>query len=122
MSDEKVAAAFIAHLGTLNAAAYDLDDVPTPLPGYYTEVTVSRRFGGNQRCGRTTPTLYRATTRAVAKTLSSAREVQRRAAQVEGARITVDGNASTPIQFETAETIGADDGYYSGLTAWTFAI
>ena len=122
MTEEQVAAAVIARLSSFNAAPYDLDDIPTPLPAYYNEVTVSRRFGGVMRGERPTTTLYRLTVRAVAKTVSNAREMRRRGEQIEGTTITVDGVESTPVQFETSQPIGPDDGWYSGLTSYTFAV
>lgn len=128
MSEELTATAVIAALNALNAHAYDLDDdaidTKQAPPAYYTEVTVSRRFGGVFRDGGETPdsTLYRATTRSVAKTLSNAREMRRRAAGLEGITVTVGGVVSSPIMFETEEIIGPDDGWFSGLTSWTFAL
>ena len=117
-----MAAAFIAALNASNAAAYDHDDVPATLPPYFTQVTVSRRFGGVMRGERPTSTLYRATTRAVAKNVTTAREMRRRAAQIEGTSLTVGGEKTTPIQFEAEDAINPDDGYFSGLTYWTFAL
>jgi hypothetical protein len=122
VSEEEVAAAFIAALAAANAVPYDYDEIPKPLPAYYTEVTVTRRFGGVMRGEKPTTTLYRGTTRAVAKNVTTAREMRRRAASLEGTTITVGGIVSTPIQFETEEPIGLDEGYQSGLTTWTWAI
>ena len=123
-TEEEHAAAVIAALKAANAAPYDLDEIPSTLPTYYTEVTVTRRFGGVQRNSAQTGTQsYRITTRAVAKTVSNAREMRKRTqAALNEARLTIGGRTSTPIQFETEDVIGPDDGYYSGLTAWTYVI
>lgn len=122
-SEEQHAAAFIAALNALGAVAYDYDDVPATLPAFYTIVTVSRRFGGNRR-GEGVPTvyLYRATTRAVARTVGNAREMRRRAHLIEGVSLTVAGEQTTPVEFETAQIVGPDENYYSGLTTWVWAL
>lgn len=122
MSEELVAAAVIAKLGEFNAVPYDLDEIPATLPAYYNEVTVTRRFGGLERASMPGATPYRVTVRAVAKTVSNAREMRRRAGLIEGARVTADGLTSTPLRFESAQPIGPDDGWHSGLTSYTFAI
>ena len=123
-TEEEHAAAVIAALKAASAAPYDLDEIPAALPTYYTEVTVTRRYGGVQRASAQRGTQsYRITTRAVAKTVSNAREMRKRTqAALNEARLTIGGRTSTPIQFETEDVIGPDDGYYSGLTAWTYVI
>ena len=120
MSEEQHATAVIAALSELNAEPYDLDEVPSDATSY-NEVTVSRRVGGQVRGESPTTTLMRVTVRAVAKTVSNAREMRRRAQLLEGTTVVVVGVSSTPIQFETAETIGEDDGWYSGLSTYTYA-
>jgi hypothetical protein len=124
MSEELHAAAYIAALNTNlagSATAYDYDEIPATLPNRYVEVTVSRRYGGEMRGEKPTTNLFRATTRVVAKSVSDARELRRRVSLIEGTYLTVGGVNTTPIQFETDEPIGPDDGYYSGLTQWTWA-
>ena len=123
VNEEANAAAVIAALTTLNAAPFDLDDVPAVLPVLYNEITVTRRYGGAPIRG-TLPTSahYRITVRSVAKTVSNAREMRKRSSLLEGTVLTVGGLESTPIQFETAELIGEDDGYYSGISSYTYAI
>lgn len=118
--------AVIAALSAVSAAPYDLDDIKALAspPAQYTEVTVSRRFGGQNRAtGSTGRVGWRITTRTVAKTVSNAREMRKRAeTALLYARLTVGGDETTPIQFEGAEPIGDDDGWWSGLTTWTYAI
>jgi hypothetical protein len=125
-TEEQHAAAVIARLNAGNAAAYDLDDLKAlpAQPSIYTEVTVERRFGGDSSLGGTIARAgWRITTRTVAKTVSNAREMRNRArTQLVSARLTVDGKTTTPIRFESEDPIGDDDGWYSGLTTWTYAI
>lgn len=125
-SEEQVAAQVIAALTAANAAPYDLDDLANLAapPAYYTEVTVSRRFGGNPRVtSESGITGWRVTTRQVAKTVSNAREMRKRThAALEEQRVTAAGVMSSPIKFETAEPVGSDDGWYSGLESWTFTL
>jgi hypothetical protein len=122
-TDEEVAAAFIAQLSTLGALPYDYDDLPAPRPDNYTEVTVTRRYGGEQRSsGERDGRLYRATARQVAKTVSNARNLRTKSAGLEGLMLTIGGATTTPIEFETAEVIAPDDGWFSGLESWTFLL
>ena len=122
VSEEENIAAIVGLLDTFNAEPYDLDQLPVPRPVFYNEVLVARRYGGQIRGEKPTMNLYRVAIRAVAQRLSNAREMRRRAEQIEGRTITVDGIQSTPIQFEVADTIGVDSGWYSGLTTYTYAI
>lgn len=125
-TEEPNAVAVLAALNAGSALAYESDDLKamTDLPPNYNEVTVERRYGGQSRAtGTTTRRGWRITARAVGITISNAREMRKRAAtQLEGARVTVDGKTSTPIQFESADPIGEDDGRWSGLTTYTYAI
>lgn len=116
-----------AVLAALNAAlapkqAYEYDTLPTTRPAEYVEATVSRRFGGESRLSAQKGTTgWRVTTRAVAQTVSNARLLAQKATQaLEDVSLTVDGKSTTPIQFETEDPIGPDDGWYSGLVTWTY--
>lgn len=125
-TEEQHAAAIVAALNAESAAAYDLDDLKklAAQPAFYTEVTVTPRFGApNRNPGSTGRRGWRITTRQVADTVSNAREMRRRThAALEFARLSVAGGTSTPVQFEGAEAIGEDDGKWSGLETWTYAI
>lgn len=127
-TEEQHAAAVIAALSAATAAPYDLDDAKKLTaaqiyPGY-TGVTVSPRFGAPNRApGSTGRRGWRITTRQVGGTVSNAREMRKRThAALEFVRLSVGGGTTTPIQFEGAEPIGEDDGYWSGLETWTYAI
>lgn len=122
-TDEEVASAFIARLSALGALPYDYDDLPATRPANYSEVTVTRRYGGEQRAsGVRDGRLYRATVRQVAKTVSNARNLRAKSAGLEESVLTIGGATTTPIEFETADVIGPDDGWFSGLETWTFAL
>lgn len=115
--------AVVALLTTLQAAPYDLGDVPKTRPDKYTEVTVTRRFGGEQRqSGERDGQLFRITARQVAKVYQHAQNLRAQSAGLEGAVLTVGGATTTPIEFESAEIIGPDDGWFSGLEQWTYAL
>jgi hypothetical protein len=125
-SEEECAAAVIAALSAASAAPYDLDDVkalPT-VPDGYTEVLVARRGGApNRNPGSTGRRGWRISTRQVGTSVTNAREMRKRThAALEFVRLTVGGDKTTPIQFEGAEPIGEDGGYWSGLETWTYAI
>lgn len=124
MSEETQVAAILAALTAADAHPYDLDELPKALPAYYNEVGVTRRFGGAFRADSRTGTVgYRIAVRAVAKTVSNAREMRSRAGTaLDGVVLTIDGRQTTPIRFESAEDIGPDDGMFSGLTLYTYVI
>lgn len=104
--------------------AFEYDAVPSPRPTRYIEFGISRRFGGEPRTSsRKATTGYRLSVRAVADTIKDARTMHEKArAALEGIRVTVDGRVSTPIQFETEEEVGPDDGKFSGHIAYTYTI
>lgn len=128
LADEQpVATAALAALNLLvdPFVAYEYDAVAklATLPDQYVEVTVSRRFGGEARtCGGQATVGWRMTTRVVARTSTGARALRALVGGIERAVITANGSSSTPIAFESEEEIGADDGYQSGITAWTFTL
>lgn len=124
-TDEEVATAFIDRLTALGAIPFDYDAyaLTSPKPDNYTLVTVTRRYGGVQRAGGDRDgRLYRATARQVAKTVTNARNLRTKSAGLEGVALTINGATTTPLEFETAQAIGPDDGWFSGLESWTFAL
>lgn len=129
MSTEQHGVAILAALNAVlpaSMAAYDLDDLAklATKPDNYVEVTVSRRYGGDRRnAGAKSATGWRITTRVVAKTISNARLIEDHCkTALENVRLTVGAETSTAVEFETAEIVGPDDGYFSGLTAWIYAL
>lgn len=124
MADEEThGAAIIAALEALGAEPFDIDKLPSPLPDYYTEVSVSRRYGGEALASsELTSKSYRITTRQVAKTITNARRLRAKGAGLEDTLLTVGGDTTSPVAFETEDLIGPDDGWYSGLQTWTYAL
>lgn len=126
MSEESHAAAVIAALTTATANPFDLDDAKratdADLGAAYTEVLVTRRYGGAERQdGSTTRSGWRISTRAIGRTVTNARTMRDRAQEaLKYVRLSIDGDLTSPIAFESEDPIGEDDGWYSGLTTWTY--
>lgn len=104
--------------------AYERDKAPQT-GGDYVAITLSRRFGGNQRYGGSiSPSGWRLTTRAVGTDLNNAGVLLDMCTQaLEDQIITVDGVRSTPIGFENEDDIrqdDTDDNLWSGLRSWTY--
>lgn len=124
-TEEQHATAVIAAVNAQAAFvfAYDFDDAPAALPQYYALITVTRRFGGPMRFGGDkTQDLYRITTTCVGRTITAVRQVRELVGGIERLSLTVNGRASTPIEFETSTPIGEDDKFYSGVSTWTYAL
>jgi hypothetical protein len=120
-----IATAVLAKLNTAIApkVAYELDKAPTS-GADFAEITLSRRFGGNERGGRLSPSSWRLTVRAVGSTLANARLLHENAQAIEGFVLTVGSETSTPVLFETEEPIGLDEAqrlYWTGLRSFTFS-
>lgn len=105
-------------------SAYDYDDVPDDLPNMYALVSLSKRFGAPvYMCGGKAMTGYRLTTLAVGRTVDEARWVRDRVAgAVEDRTLDLAGRTSTAVRLESEQPIEPDDGRYSGLTSWTYAL
>lgn len=119
-----VVAAFNGALPT-QTRAFDLDEVPTVRPKEYVEVTVSRIFGGVSRVSSNQYLKgYRVTARGVSQiSVSNVRSsLEKCRSAVEFKRLTVGSQQSTPVQFETEDPAAADEGRFSGLLVFTYAI
>lgn len=126
-TEEQHAAVVKQALADAGAAPYDLDELPAQdeaLPEYYTEVLVERRFSPTTRLSARPVTIgWRISTRAVAKTVSNAREMRaRQHAALDGVHLSVDGVLSAPVLHETSEPIAEDERWYSGATTWTYTL
>jgi hypothetical protein len=129
VSESSHLAAVRAALDSAGAAPHDIGRVPGAsgnpgqVPQWYTETSVVRRFGGNPRVdSRSSVQGYRITTRAVANSAANARNIRaKQHAALEDVALTVDGEQTTPIKFESADPIASDEGMFSGLTTWTYA-
>lgn len=128
MTEQTNAAALLA---VMNAAlptkvrAFDLDKVPPTRPDWYVEMSLSRMFGGNPRVsGRYYTTGYRVSIGAISK--FSIEDVRASLATctsvLEGNRLTVGEQKSTPIQFETEDAPEPDNGAFSGYRVFTYVI
>lgn len=131
MSDELAAQnAVIARVASLvvayEAPALTLQQTQNKddLPVRYVEVTVSRRFGGSpRRAGSPSEVVsYRATTRAVAKTQDDALRLADATAGLEGSILTVGSGTSGGVDYESSSRVAPDDGWFSGMTVWTFSV
>lgn len=129
-------AAVKAALTVDNAKPYDYGvTIPSSVTAYNL-VSVTDRFGGEQRLtGQVGTRAVRITIRAVGKAvdarnpLNNAREMRRRHdACLRENRLTVAGRVTRLVQFETAEAIAQDGdvlttgSWYSGLTTYTCSI
>lgn len=121
MTEADVAAAVIAVIVANGGRAYELDQAKalTAPPASYCEVMVERRFGGEQRAsGGYALTGYRINVRAVGSLVANVRNARTRG-DLEGIVLTVGAEHSTPVQFETQESIGQDNDWWSGMTTYT---
>lgn len=132
-TDEQHAAAILTAINATLAAlpsapstlrAYEYDDLPATRPENYIEVGVSRRFGGESReSGHKTTTGWRVTTRGVGRSVKNARDLlQHGRTSLEFKSLTVNGEKTSLIQFETEDAVSPDEGYYSGLSSYTYVI
>lgn len=130
VADEQLHADAI--VAALNAAlpagirAWEPDELKKqdPTPSEYVEVLVEPRFGGNLRGGATSAGGWRVQTRGVSETsIFNARAGLNAArAALQFASLEIGGKRTTPIQFETAEAVGEDEGWWSGHITWTYVL
>lgn len=125
--DEEVHAAAI--LAAINAAlgaagdAYDVDDVPDPVPDTLVTVYLGWRVGGNRRAGRIADQGWRFTTRYEADSVGNARLLKTRVDQaLRDVRLQVGLDHTTPVQHDAGEVIGEEDGRYTGADDWTYVL
>lgn len=108
--------------------AYDFGKVPGAdgnsgtLPTTYVLLTVERRYAAPNN-GRSAVTGWRVSCRFVGTTSPNARAVGNWVtAALNEARVTVGGVQSTPITHESTNSVEPDDGMYSGLSQWIYAL
>ncbi len=91
-------------------------------PAIYAIVDLERRGGAPPlRNVRTTRRSHRLTVRGVGRTVAEAQWVLAKASTaIEGAVLTVGDALSTPLVFEAAEGVSADEGRYSGAVTFTY--
>lgn len=122
------AAAILTLLNTALPAgvdAYEINKVPATRPTEYVDISLGRRFGGERRASsQAWLTGYRVTVRAVSQTsvVNARTTLETCRAALEYARLSVSGETSTPVQFETEDPASFDAGWFSGLVAFTYTI
>lgn len=118
----------LATLGTGHPSAYDTDELGRmdSVPSEYVEVRVHPRYGGEHRVSTHTGvrawrivTTYKSTNLA-----ENARALRRETqAALEYRVLTIDGQDTTPVAFETAVPIGTDEEHWvTGTDSWTYGI
>lgn len=130
VSDEALHATAI--LERINAAlptsyrAMELDEIERsdPRPEAYTEVVVEARAGGNLRAGATSTGGWRFQTRGVSHSskVDARRQLTIARQALQFTCLEIGGKQTTPIQLESAEAVGKDDGWWSGSITWTYAL
>ena len=113
---------------TVGANVYDFGKVPGAdgnkgtLPTTYVLLTVERRYAAPNN-GRSAVTGWRVSCRFVGTTSPNARDVGNWVtAALNEARLTIGGTQSTPITHESTTAVESDDGRFSGLSNWTYAL
>lgn len=120
---EAVLAAVNVTLAPKQAKA--LHEIPNPRPSEYVAVVVARRFGGNLTLGARGGVVgYRVAIEAVSQVSGSnvATSLEKCRAALECVRLAVGDQRTTPIQFETEDPTGYDDGWFSGRLYFTYCI
>jgi hypothetical protein len=108
---------------------YDYGDVPGEssgnpgdLPEAFVVLSVSRRYAPPNN-GRSAASGWRISCRHVAKTAADARLIGTWVTDaLNEVRLSLEGVASTPITHESTTAVEPDDGMFSGLSQWTYAL
>ena len=124
-------ATLVAALAAMNTdlpdsvPAYDLNDVPSPRPAEYVTALLLRRQGARLNTGGSTGVVgYRLLVRAVSRTSPDnvRKSLETCRAALEFKRLTVGTQTSTPVQFETEDDMGSDDGWFAAYVDYTFTL
>jgi hypothetical protein len=113
---------------TGDAAAYDYDEVPGSngnagtLPNIYVALSVERRAGAPLRSTASTGrTGWRVAARCVGRSVNECRwAVNKVAVALNEKALTIGGDVTTPVQFESDQAPELDDGRYSALALYTY--
>lgn len=99
------------------------DGRPGVLPRIYALLSIERRFAPGNKVGATTRSGWRISVRYVGHTVNEARIANVWiTAALDQQRITVGGLTSTPLIHEATSPVAPDDGLYSGLVGFTYAL
>lgn len=120
-------AAIKAQLGAWNA--YELGEVPGvddnagSIPDIFAVVQVERMFLPTMQSSRKASRAgWRASIKAVGRTVSEARWAQNKVAlALDSARLTIGSRSTTPIQHESTDSPEPDGDHFSALSRWTYA-
>lgn len=126
-TEAQIIAAILAAANTALPAAvdaYETGKVPEPRPNEFVVVTIARRSGGSPRSGRYVTTGWAVYVQAASfSSESNARNSLRIVgAAIESKPLTVAGEQSTPVRFSNARPVAPDDGWFSGVNTYEFAI
>lgn len=121
-----------AALGTEAGGAqrvYDYGEVPGAdgnpgkLPNIFALPTLERRYVAPRRGGLAGRSGWRLAVRYVGRTVDEARWAQNRITlAIDERRLTIGDFTSSPVTHESTTDIAPDDGRYSGLTVWVYAL
>lgn len=93
------------------------------LPPIYLLLNVERRATGVYRAGRAGVSGWRISLRGVGRTVDEARWALNKATvALDEQNLLIGGKTSTPVTFNTSQAVSKDDGRFSGLIAWTYAL
>jgi hypothetical protein len=121
-SHEAAAIAVLESSGAVPYTVQDANRVSVPPPAYNV-VTLEPRAGGTFRTGRTGRQGYRLAVEARGQTYEGARQMREAAhAALRGVELVVDGERTTPLEFEGGQPVDDDDkpGWYSGLLLYKY--
>lgn len=116
--------------GLINAAlptsvrCYEPDKVPSTRPAEYLVLTVVRRSGGAPRSGRYATSGWSAYVMAASQTATAnaRNSLEKARGALESKVLVVAGVHSTPVRFDNARPVGSDDGWFSGVNVFSFAL
>lgn len=123
-----IKAAIKAQFGPNNV--YDYGTVPGAdgnagtLPNIFALVSLERRYNPNLTlAARASANGWRLSVRVVGRTMDEARwALLKVATALNEQRLTIDGRATTPLQYESPRPPELDDGRFSGLASYTYAL
>ncbi|WP_394289505.1 hypothetical protein [Microbacterium sp.] len=98
---------------------------PGATPDVYGLLSIERRYIPQEgtRIGRTQRLGYRVALRIVARSASECRVAAKRSSDtIDGTSLSLVGRKSTPLHHETSTPPEIDDGWYSALHQWTYAL
>lgn len=99
------------------------DGNPGDLPPIFALLALERRYVQPNRAGRSGVTGWRLSVRYVGRSVAEARWAQMQvAAALNEVTLTIAGVTSTPVTHESTTAIALDDGRFSGLSSWTYAL